>query len=896
MNKNLPIFAKKDDIVTSVKNYDVTIIAAETGSGKSTQVPQYLYEAGYGVIVTEPRRIACVSLASRVAEESMQPQTVAYHTAFESTRTKNTEILFCTDGIQMAKLSKQTGRNDILIVDEIHEWNLNVETIVAWTKHLLKEKEQIKIVLMSATIDTKQLEEYFGEVCSVNVIDVPNKNFEVKWHFWDFESQLYDEAITAAIRGKNVLFFQPGKKEINEAITMLNDRAKFLNLDIKILPMHGEMDVSEQKDAFKHYDVPKIVVATNIAQTSITIDDIDVVIDTGVEKIVSVVNGIEGLYLNEISKADCKQRAGRAGRTKNGEYHLLSKTDFDERIEYAKPEIQRLILDKVVLKLISMGLDPENLEFFHKPKKEDIIAAKRSLRMMNAINRYGQITETGKKIIKMPVNCKCARMLIEAEKLNVVADVLTIIAIIESGSMVNFKRNIRAEFYGQEELRPAKYSDFTIENRSDLLAELDIYNMIENRKITNLKEAGINSKNFFKAKAVRQKLAYSISDTIDPDKSTGNVYNIIRALFSGMIENLCAVDGFGWLGDAATNINDERLKISKTSCVKSRMFVFGFPIEIEYKGKYNITNHIKILQFVTDVSPDIIKEYVRPVMIKTEYVKNSISFNPIENAFYATRYQKFGGIVIDDAEVTVRKDEDPDEYAVIKEIWDNIPADTKKETYVQVGSFYKKIDGYYDQYVSLTEEELQQVPDDVDTIKANNKFVIFECEHESNRSLKRLKQAVSIKSKEQKLKEFKQTLPNKTGKLETIVAWFDKLGSTQIETFDTTLTLFTGLARDKGSVFIGTFDRQEDADASTKEVLEFLIMREVNQKYQDKKFKIKTADGQKIETKASKKAKEEFHENVRMVISEVNTNTFSESLEYLKDVFDEIQENLSNIN
>ena len=884
MNKNLPIFAKKDDIVTSVKNYDVTIIAAETGSGKSTQVPQYLYEADYGVIVTEPRRIACVSLANRVAEESTQPKTVAYHTAFESTRTKDTEILFCTDGIQMAKLSKQTGRNDILIVDEIHEWNLNVETIIAWTKHRLKEKEPIKIVLMSATIDTKQLEEYFGEVCSVNVIDVPNKNFEVKWHFWDFASQLYDEAIKAAIKGKNVLFFQPGKKEINEAITLLNDRAKFLNLDIKILPMHSEMDISEQKDAFKHYDVPKIIVATNIAQTSITIDDIDVVIDTGVEKIVSVVNGIEGLYLNEISKADCKQRAGRAGRTKNGEYHLLSsKTDFDERIEYAKPEIQRLILDKVVLKLISMGLDPENLEFFHEPKKEDIIAAKRSLRMMNAVNRYGQITETGKKIIKMPVNCRCARMLIEAEKLNVVGDVLTIIAIIENGSMINFKRNI-------------EYSDFTIENRSDLLAELDIYNMIENRKITNLKEAGINSKNFFKAKTIRQKLAYSISDTIDPDKSTGNVYNIIRALFSGMIENLCSVE-ICWRGNAAITINDERLKISKTSCVEPRMFVFGFPIEIEYKGKYNSTNHIKILQFVTDVTPDIIKEYVRPVMIKTEYVKNSISFNPIENAFYATKWQKFYGIIIDEADVTVRKDEDPEEYAVIKEIWDNMPADTKRETYVQVGSFYKKINGYlYAQYVSLTEEELQQIPDDIDTIKANNKFITFDCGYESNSSLKRLKQTISIKSKEQKLKEFKQTLPNKTGKLETIVTWFDKLGSTQIETFDTTLTLFTGLARDKGSVFIDTFDTQEDAEASTKEVLEFLIMREVNQKYQDKKFKIKTADGQKIETKASKKAKEEFHENVRMVISEVDTHTFSESLEYLQDVFDEIQETLENIN
>ena len=403
--------------------------------------------------------------------------------------------------------------------------------------------------------------------------------------------------------------------------------------------------------------------------------------------------------------------------------------------------------------------------------------------------------------------------------------------------------------------------------------------MIENRKITNLKEAGINSKNFFKAKAIRQKLAHSISDTIDPDKSTGNVYNIIRALFSGMIENLCSVE-ICWRGNAAITINDERLKISKTSCVEPRMFVFGFPIEIEYKGKYNSTNHIKILQFVTDVTPDIIKEYVRPVMIKTEYVKNSISFNPIENAFYATKWQKFYGIIIDEADVTVRKDEDPEEYAVIKEIWDNM---TKRETYVQVGSFYKKINGYlYAQYVSLTEEELQQIPDDIDTIKANNKFITFDCGYESNSSLKRLKQTISIKSK--------------TGKLETIVTWFDKLGSTQIETFDTTLTLFTGLAKDKGSVFIDTFDTQEDADESTKEVLEFLIMREVNQKYQDKKFKIKTADGRKIETKASRKAKEEFYENVRMVISEVDTHTFSESLEYLQDVFDEIQENLANIN
>ena len=881
MNTTLPIFAKKELIIESVQKYDVTIIAAETGSGKSTQVPQYLYEAGYGVIVTEPRRIACVSLSNRVADEMTQPQAVGYHTAFESTRTKNTEILFCTDGIQMAKLSKQTGRNDILIVDEIHEWNLNVETIVAWTKLQLSKNKNMKVVLMSATMDTKHLEAYFKEVCSVNVVDVPNKNFEVTWHFIQYTSELIQKAIDAVRDNKNVLFFQPGKKEIQDTISEINDYLENEGLNAMVLPMHGELDIEDQKRAFKHYDIPKIVVATNIAQTSITIDDIDTVIDTGIEKFISVVDGIEGLYTTNISKADCKQRAGRAGRTKAGTYYLYSNIDFDERLEYAVPEIQRLLLDKVVLKLISMDLNPEELDFFHTPPKESIITAKKSLRMMNAINRYGKITDIGETMIKMPVNCRCARMLIEADKLNVVKSVLTIIAIIETGSMINFKKE------------GTTYSDFTPENRSDLLAELDIYEMIENHEITNFKEAGINSKNFFKAKALREKLVYSVADKIDTQKDTGNTCNIIRALFSGMIENLCSVY-FGWSYDTANTIYNTTLQISKNTCVRTQEFVFGFPITIQYKGRFDETREVRILQFVTNVDKDTMFEYIRPTMITEEYIKDKISFDPVHNAFIVAKFKMFYDLHIDTCQDTVYEEKNPEEFAKIKEIWDSIPAELKKETHVKVGPFFKPILGLTTQYIELTTDELQQISDDIDRVYANNRFVLFYCNRISNVSLKTLRKNVFEADKDNKIKEFMSKLPNKTGKLETITEWFESLGEVHLDTLAGDITLFTGLARDKGSVFIGTFDTQEDADASTKEVLEFLIMREVNQKYQDKKFKIKTADGQKIETKASKKAKEEFHENVRMVISEVDTHTFSESLEYLQDVFDEIQETLEN--
>ena len=230
MNINLPIYEKKDDIIASLDMYDTIIIEAETGSGKSTQVPQYLYEAGYNVIVTQPRRIACITLAERVSEEMDDSSIVGYKTAFESSYTKDTRILFCTDGLQMARgLKKEALNNTILVLDEVHEWNVYMETIVAWIRKFREDGNKLKVVLMSATMDTYELADFYSYQSPVGVFIIEGRNHEVKIieqrgsHDFEDYAPIVNEY---ARQHKNILMFEAGQREINETIQVINETLK----------------------------------------------------------------------------------------------------------------------------------------------------------------------------------------------------------------------------------------------------------------------------------------------------------------------------------------------------------------------------------------------------------------------------------------------------------------------------------------------------------------------------------------------------------------------------------------------------------------------------------------------------------------------------------------------
>ncbi|MFZ1301099.1 MAG: helicase-related protein, partial [Candidatus Microsaccharimonas sp.] len=342
----LPVRDYFQQIIDAVDNNQVTIITAETGAGKSTQIPQYLAEHGYNrVVVTQPRILAARNLTHRVREEWALRNTedasevIGYRTAHERDDSGDTKILYCTDGLQLVREITGMGikEKQVLVLDEVHEWNENMEVLVAWAKKRCEEDPRFKVVVMSATIETDLLATYFGTSA---IIDIPGRYFEVtKRRGTDVLSELFAQI---EHRGKNVLTFLPGKAEIQNVAEALEKKAAAAG--VAVIPLHSQLEAEEQQKAFANYPKGKIILATNIAQTSVTIDDIDVVIDSGLERQSEVRSGVEGLFIAQISQADCLQRAGRAGRTRPGEY-ILAQYDtmpcmkFEDRPAYAIPEI-----------------------------------------------------------------------------------------------------------------------------------------------------------------------------------------------------------------------------------------------------------------------------------------------------------------------------------------------------------------------------------------------------------------------------------------------------------------------------------------------------------------------------------------------------------------------------
>ena len=641
----LPIFDKKSDILKAIREHDTVIISAETGSGKSTQVPQFLYEEGFKVIVTEPRRIAAISLAERVGQEMNSESAVGYQTAFEKRVTDDTRILFCTDGLQIAKGLKNFN-NTILVLDEVHEWNLNIETLIAWIKRFREEGNSIKVVLMSATIDVKDIMDYFGD--DAISIHASGRLYDVKKYHEPvrLDIQIIEEQV---MNGKNILVFVPGKAEISQTIEPIYDHM----LDCEVIPLHGELSSQEQRRCFAKYNRPKVIVATNIAQTSLTIPDIDVVIDSGLEKRIEVIDGIEGLYLRDISKADCLQRAGRAGRVKDGQYFLCSKNSIEDRDEYSIPEIQRLNLEKVVLKLASVGIDASTMEFIHQPQHDRIKDAKYVLEKLGALEKNNKVTSIGRRLVKIPVSVQYGRMIVEAEKYGseVLEDVITIASICESGSLVDYRK--KSEFDSGH-----SYDDFVEENQSDLLAELEIYKMIRAHKFENLQMSGINAKAFFRAKEFHDKMMVSLQNVVefkDGEKSTRDT--LIKCIVLSNMHDIYRYD----YGDCYNS--HKTLRASKNSAVVNSWnrprydFAVGKPITITYRDKWGDRCHMDILSMITCFTFDFIEPFLTEDDYQIEYDESNSSYDPVEDVFYIHTLKHFNQYKVNDEYTKVSRSE-----------------------------------------------------------------------------------------------------------------------------------------------------------------------------------------------------------------------------------------------
>lgn len=514
----LPIDKFRKTIEDSIAKHPVTIITAETGAGKSTRVPLWMHLKGKTVHVTQPRRIAARSLSLYLAglTKTKLGGSVGYQTGFDSQQSKQTSLLYVTDGVQMVREIKHRRDYDVLILDEVHEWNLNQEVLVGMVKQNLKRsylrRTGKRVVIMSATLQANRLSAFLGKA---PVISVPGRGYPVAFHNNDPRFLLPDTAQMVEL-GCNTLVFQPGKKEIE---TFMDDLKRMLDAEkmkAKILPLHAELSLKDQARVFDHYPIPKVVVATDIAQTSLTIDDIDAVVDSGIKKEVRIVRGIEGLYPVDISAAECKQRAGRAGRVRKGQYFLCADADVSDRMPFPEPEIQRLNLESVVLRLIKMGISPLEFPFFHSPSKALIHKAIKQLKLLGAIREEGDdekkqhtVTPDGTKMAELPVSLRSARLLLEAQKGSnqVVDSALKCIAILETKGIVTKE-------YGGEKLANIPYN-------SDLLNQLVLWHsarmyrqIISHKKLALAKEIYYELKKRIKLPPVKKHLSLKDMDVL----------------------------------------------------------------------------------------------------------------------------------------------------------------------------------------------------------------------------------------------------------------------------------------------------------------------------------------------------------------------------------------------
>ncbi len=434
MTSNLPIYNQKDKILEALSNNQVIIVESPTGSGKTTQLPIILHEAGYGnsgiIGVTQPRRIATVSVCEFISRhiEPENKDIVAFKMRFEDTTDILTRIKIMTDGIllQELKADKLLSKYSVIMVDEAHERSLNIDFILGLLKNILKTRSDLKVIISSATINGKIFSDYFN---NAPIVHIETRVFPIQTIYLDLPRENQSEILLHKIgdivfnelRKKDagdILVFLPGERAIKECITLL--QSSKLSKKLLIIPLYGRLTREEQERVF--IKTPrgkvKVVVSTNIAETSITIDGIKTVIDSGLAKInfYSPRTFTESLIESPVSKAASDQRKGRSGRTSPGTcYRLYSKRDFDTRDQFTLEEIFRTDLSEVVLQMAELGIsDFGSFDFISTPGSQGIAGAIESLRLLNALDKNNELTTVGKMMVKFPLLPRHSRMIVES--------------------------------------------------------------------------------------------------------------------------------------------------------------------------------------------------------------------------------------------------------------------------------------------------------------------------------------------------------------------------------------------------------------------------------------------------------------------------------------------------
>nr|WP_318739330.1 ATP-dependent RNA helicase [uncultured Treponema sp.] len=563
--KSLPVYEQKQRILDTLKTNQVIIVQSPTGSGKTTQIPVILHEAGYsdnGIIaVTQPRRIAALSVSEFISKQlgTSYPGLVGYKMRFEDKTDLTTRIKIMTDGIllQEMKLDPMMKKYSVIMVDEAHERSLNIDFVLGLLKRILKVRPDLKIIVSSATMNAEKFSTYF-DGCPIVTIDTITYPVTVIYDPPTIPASTNtltaEEALLSKISNTidrilynrtegDILIFLPGEKAIKDCINKLY-RTPY-SRKIQIIPLYGRLPKEEQEKVFDPapFGRKKVIISTNIAETSVTIDGITSVIDSGLAKLnfYSPRTYTSSLIETPVSKASCNQRRGRAGRTQPGTcYRLYPRKDYDTRESYTIEEIFRTDLSEVVLRMAELGItDFETFDFISQPPKEAIRGAVETLRMLKAINPDNTLSSIGNLMVLFPLPPRVSRIIVESilKYPEVMEEVLIAAAFLSTHSPFVLP---------QGEEMDARRAHHTFRDiQGDFVSYVKLYRIYQQQKSREqfCKKYYLDEKVMAEIENIVLQLSDIVSAQQIPITGGGPMDDYLCCIASGMIQFVCVREG-----------------------------------------------------------------------------------------------------------------------------------------------------------------------------------------------------------------------------------------------------------------------------------------------------------------------------------------------------------------
>lgn len=565
--KSLPVYEQKQKILDCLEKNQVVIVESPTGSGKTTQIPVILYEAGFttnGIIgVTQPRRIAALSVSEFISKQmnTPYPGLVGYKMRFEDVTNGDTKIKIMTDGIllQEMKLDPWLSKYSVLMIDEAHERSLNIDFVLGLVKRVLKERKDFHVIVSSATMNTKVFSEYFD---NAPIVSIDTVTYPVSVVYDPVEggtttlTDVGEEKLLTKIYNTvdrvldndedgSILIFLPGEKTIKDCVDKLIHSP--IGKKLHIVPLYGRLAKEEQELVFEKApeNKKKVVISTNIAETSVTISDVTTVIDSGLCKLnfYNPKNYTSSLIETPVSKASCNQRKGRAGRTRAGTcYRLFSRTDFETRPEYTTEEIYRTDLSEVVLRMSELGItDFYDFDFIANPGKQGIIGAVDTLRELGALEDNNNLSDIGKIMVQFPLEPRISRIIVESILYypDVIDKTLIATSFLSANSPFLLPQN--------EEMEARKAHHRFQDMQGDFVTYLNVFNafMQTDNREKFCKKNYLDLRVMLEIENIKEQLTQIVREKlgIPVMENKGNLSDYLCCIASGMIQFVCIRTG-----------------------------------------------------------------------------------------------------------------------------------------------------------------------------------------------------------------------------------------------------------------------------------------------------------------------------------------------------------------